>query len=328
MSGQKKMPESPFLIERLMRETRRSLEAEEFTSEDEFREKMREMIAAGLYEQRLASLQDDPEEMAQELAFEAYEAENGEDALELAEKALATDPDCVDALTIKAFLVSEDAGDLIDALEHAATCGENRLGEEFFSEFMGDFWPMVEARPYMRTIKQLAEVLWGVGRRFDAVDNYINLLDLDPEDHMGNSSLLLSCYLAMGEVQRAWDLLEEYDDESAVFQYGWLLVYLMTGDEDAADDALEVAMNVNPHVVPYLLGMGEELDGNPPTVRVGSPEEAQVVGQILGEAWEGLPHAMLWLHDKMVNMGYLRSTEDQDDGSDDLAGEEPDGPLH
>ena len=40
-----------------------------------------------------------------------------------------------------------------------ATVAEDDLGEEFFAEFMGDFWPMVEARPYMRCIKQLAEVL-------------------------------------------------------------------------------------------------------------------------------------------------------------------------
>ena len=102
----------------------------------------------------------------------------------------------MDALTIKAFITSEDAGELIAGLEHAATCGEKRLGEEFFAEFMGDFWPMVEARPYMRTIKQLAEVLWNVGRRLDAIDHYENLLDLDPADHMGNSTLLLGYYLA------------------------------------------------------------------------------------------------------------------------------------
>jgi tetratricopeptide (TPR) repeat protein len=313
MAKKNNVPDSPFLIERLMRETRRSMEQESFSSEDDFRDKMREIIAAGLFEQRLEALKDDPEEMAQELAFEAFEAESGDQATELAEKALAVDPDCVDALTIKAFLTSEDAGDLIAALEQAATCGEKRLGEEFFAEFMGDFWPMVEARPYMRTIKQLAEVLWAVGRRFDAVDHYINLLDLDPEDHMGNSALLLSCYLAMGEVQRSWDLLEEYDDESAVFQYSWLLVHLISGDDDAAEDALNHAMDVNPHVVPYLLGMGEELEGNPPTVTVGSREEAQVVGQIMGMAWEGFPTGQIWLHDQMVKMGLIELDEDQDD---------------
>lgn len=315
MASKKNAPESPFLIERLMRETRRSMEGEDFSSEDDFRDRMREMIAGGLFDQRLAALKDDPEEAAQELAFEAFEAEDGEAALALADKALAVDPECVDALSIRAFLTSEDAGDLIQALEHAATCGEKRLGEEFFAEFMGDFWPMVEARPYLRTIKQLAEVLWAVGRRFDAVDHYINLLDLDPDDHMGNSALLLSCYLAMGEVQRSWDLLEEHDDESAVYQYGWLLVHLLSGDEDAAEDALEHALEVNPHVVPFLLGLGEEDDSNPPTVEVGSLAEGQVAGRILGEAWDHYPEAMMWLHDQLVARGLVEGdTEDQDEG--------------
>jgi tetratricopeptide (TPR) repeat protein len=318
MSPKKNQPDSLFLIERLMRETKRSMEKENFSSEDDFREKMRDMIAAGLFEQRLEYLKDDPEEMAQELAFEAYESANGDQALELAEKALAVDPQCVDAMTIRAFLTSEDAGELIDALEHAATCAENRLGEEFFSEFMGDFWPMVEARPYMRTIKQLAEVLWSVGRRFDAVENYINLLDLDPEDHMGNSALLLSCYLGMGEIQRAWDLLEECDDDSAVYQYAWLLIHLMGADEDAAEDALAHAMDVNPHVVPYLIGMGEESEDNPATVTVGSPEEARVVDQILGEAWDSNPRAVLWVHDQMVRMGVVELGDDDQDSESSI----------
>jgi len=312
MSDKPKLTNSPFVIERLMRETRRSFEEERFANEGEFMDKMRHLIEEGLNDQRLAFLQDDPEEMAQELAFAAFESDDGDKALDLAEQALKHDPECVDALTIKAFMTSDDAGDLIDALDHAATVGENRLGEEFFSEFMGDFWAMVEARPYLRTIKQQAEVLWAVGRRFDAVDHYINLLDLDPEDHMGNSSLLLGCYLAMGEVQRAWDLLEDYDDDSAIYQWAWLLVFLMTDDEEAADDALENAMTVNPHVVPHLLGMAEPSDETPAVVELGSAEEARVAGTVLGEAWENNPKALLWLHSAMVEMGIIE-LDDEDD---------------
>jgi tetratricopeptide (TPR) repeat protein len=157
-----------------------------------------------------------------------------------------------------------------------------------------------------------------VGRRFDAVENYINLLDLDPEDHMGNSALLLSCYLGMGEIQRAWDLLEECDDDSAVYQYAWLLIHLMGADEDAAEDALAHAMDVNPHVVPYLIGMGEESEDNPATVTVGSPEEARVVDQILGEAWDSNPRAVLWVHDQMVRMGVVELGDDDQDSESSI----------
>ncbi len=313
MSDKPETPDSPFVIERLMRDTRRSFEDEEFGSEDEFREKMHDFVDDNATGDRLEDLKENSEELAQELAFQAFESANQDLADELTKKALAIDPDCVDALAIRAFLDSEDAAQLIEALEHAALSGENSLGEDFFAEFMGDFWPLVEARPYMRAIKQLAEVLWAVGRRFDAIDHYINLLDLDPEDHMGNSVLLLGCYLAMGEVQRSWDLLEEYDDESAVFQWGWLLVFLMSDDEDASEDALKNAMEVNPYVAPHLLGMAEPVDSNPAVVTIGSPEEAQICIQIIGEAWEHNPMAQMWLHGQLVDMGLI--SLDEENGS-------------
>ncbi len=312
-------PDSPFVIERLMRDTRRSFDGEDFSSEADFREKMHTFVDDEATGERLENLKENSEELAQELAFQAFESANQEMASELSQKALAIDPDCVDALAIRAFLDSEDAAQLIEALEHAATCGESRLGEEFFAEFMGDFWPMVEARPYMRAIKQLAEVLWAVGRRFDAIEHYINLLDLDPEDHMGNSVLLLGCYLAMGEVQRSWDLLEEYDDESAIFQWGWLLVFLMSDDEQASEDALKNAMEINPYVAPHLLGMAEPVEGNPAVVTIGSPEEAQVCIQIIGEAWEHNPMAQMWLHGQLVDMGLITRNNDDDSAGDQKA---------
>jgi tetratricopeptide (TPR) repeat protein len=311
MNDKVPQPESPFLVERFLREARRGMENPEIASEEEFRQNMSSLLDEGLRDKRLASLADDPLELAQELAFEAYEAGDEEEALVLADKALALDPECVDALTIRAFVASEDAGELIAALEHAATCGETRLGEEFFAEFMGDFWPMVEARPYLRTIKQLAEVLWNVGRRFDAIAHYENLLDLDPSDHMGNSTLLLGYYLDMGEVQRAWDLLEEYDDEiGAIYCWAWVLLFLMTGDEEGAGDALDHAIDQNPYVAPWLLGMADESpDDLPAYVVPGSEDEARLCTQILGEAWERSGEAQWWLYNVLLDMGLIEVEE-------------------
>ncbi|MBU8871278.1 MAG: hypothetical protein KOO60_10490 [Gemmatimonadales bacterium] len=313
-------PESPFLIERLMRETARQFEKENYASEDDFRDDMPELIEQGLNDKRLEYLKEDPLEMAQELAFRAFESNDQQEAQKLVEQALELDPECVDAMTILAFLTSEDAADLIDRIEHAASCGENRLGEDFFSEFLGDFWPMVEARPYLRTIKQLAQVLWTVGRRFDAVENYENLLELDPGDHLGNSVLLLGCYLSMGEVQRSWDLLEEYDDDqNALIQWAWTLVFLMAEDEDAAEDALKHALEINPLVVPHLLGMGEPAELGLTVASPGSEEEASICGQILGKAWNCSEENIFWLQQVLLEMGIIELEDEEED---------PDSTLH
>ena len=311
MTNDPQTPESSFLLERLMRETARQFEQEGYASEEDFRDSMPGLIEGGLTEKRLEYLKEDPLEMAQELAFQAFETEDPQAALKLVEQALELDAECVDALTIHAFLTSEEASELIERIEHAASCGENRLGEDFFSEFLGDFWPMVEARPYLRTIKQLAQVLWMVGRRFDAVDNYLNLLELDPSDHLGNSILLLGCYLSMGEVQRSWDLLEEYDDDqNALFQWAWVLVFLMAEDEDAAEDALDHALEMNALAVLHLLGMADSVEQGFENVTPGSEEEAALCGQILSGPWNCQEGHVLWLQQQLLERGVIELEEE------------------
>jgi tetratricopeptide (TPR) repeat protein len=305
-------PETPFIMERLLRESLRTEKAMEIATEDEF-------IAAvdekNLIAQRKQSLAENPKEMAQELAYQAYESADSDAALDLVTKSLDLDPTCVDSLTVQAFVVSEDAGTLVATLEQILTVAETNLGEEFFAEYMGDFWPMVEARPYMRTVKQLAEVLWTVGRRFDAVAHYENLIDLDPEDHMGNASLLLGYYLSMGEVQRSWDLLEEFDDEeNSVCAWAWVLIFLITGDEEAAVDGLKQAMELNPYVASLLVGGNENpAEEVPPYFTVGSNEEAHYTVQVIGEAWERAGEAQWWLHNVLVELGLIE-VDDEDEG--------------
>lgn len=299
--------DTPFLVERLMREARRQVEDVEFKCETEFLERLPQLIDNGLPALRLKTLKNNLEELAQEFAFEAYESGNGDIALELVDKALLVDPDCVDALTVRAALTTKNPLELVTALENAVLCGEKKLGEKFFAEFKGDFWPMVEARPYMRTIKQLAEIQWSLGRRFDAVAQYEKLIDLDPDDHLGNSTLLMGHYLGMGEVHRSLDLLETIDDESgAVFNWARVLLLLMTGDEGAARDAVDHAMAANPHVAFMLVGMGQDSSEElSPYIKTGSEEEALFCVQVLGEAWERSGFAQMWLYRLMGDLGLV-----------------------
>ena len=309
---QSRPPASPFLMERLLREAFRREKNYDGVSDDEFMaEAEQDDLAGG----RARSLADDPAEMAQEYAYQAYESSGSEEARDLVTKALALDAGCVDALTVRAFLDSEDAGALIEALEHALNVGESALGEEFFAEHMGGFWPMVEARPYMRAVKQLAEVLWHVGRRLDAVTHYEGLLDLDPDDHMGNAALLLGYYLAMGEIQRSWDLLEEFDDDqNTVCAWAWVLLFLQTGDEEAAQDGLRHALGLNPYVAPLLVGLADQpVDEVPAYFAAGSEEEAVYTLQIVGEAFERTGEAQLWLYNVLVDLGLVELDDESED---------------
>ncbi len=309
------LPASPLVMERLLRLVRHEQGAEHLSVDDEGGVQIEDLDSAELDALRLSILNDDPRELAQELAFQAMECGDPDQATQFVAQALATDPHCVDALTTRAFLSCETAAELIRQLNHAATVGERNLGEDFFDEFLGDFWPMVEARPYLRTIKQLAEVLWGSGQRLDAVEHFENLLDLDPDDHLGHTRLLLASYLTMGEVGRSWELLEEYDDpDEAIWQWGWVLVRFLAGEVDAAARILERARALNPFVERYLTGAASTPDEVEPYFTRGEESEAVACAQILGEAWAVNTPALFWLLETVTDA----EESDDDDGSNDL----------
>ncbi|MFO7652849.1 MAG: hypothetical protein R6X25_03400 [Candidatus Krumholzibacteriia bacterium] len=243
-----------------------------------------------------AALRDTPRERAQELAFQALEQEDPELAARLARQALELDPRCVDALALDALLGTADVHARIERLDRAARTAEDQLGEEFFAEYIGDLWTEVVARPYLRALRQLAEALWDAGRRFDAVADYENLLELDQPDRMGNAVVLLARYLEMGEVGRSRDLLDEYGDrDDALVQWAEALVSFLEGDHGAAEAALARARRLNRGALPYLSGEAEPPLVVQPHYTPGSPGEADVIGQILAAAWSTHAAALLWL---------------------------------
>lgn len=284
-------PASPFVLERLLREAflqagRLDLPAVEELEAD------RERWEAS----RAASLRELPREGAQELAYQAMEADDADRTAALVSEALVLDAACVDALTLKALLTAEDDDDLLAQLEHTARVAEDELGEEFFAEFIGDCFAEVMARPYLRVLRQLAEAQWHAGRRFDAVATLENLLELDEDDHQGHALVLLSHYLEMGEVCRSRDLLEDYSlGNEALYRWAEALVDFLEGKQREADVALAAAKQLNALAAPYLTGEKETPPYLEPWCEPSSTNEAVVIAQVLAPAWAAHSAARLWL---------------------------------
>ena len=153
-----------------------------------------------------------PLDRAQELVYEAFEAEDPRRQTVLAREALQISPDCADAYV----LLAEQAASAEEAVElyrQGLAAGQRAIGEQEFRELEGDFWGVLETRPYMRAKLGLAQTLWDIGRREEAVAHYRDMLRLNPNDNQGVRYQLSDCLLDLEQHDELEQLLHQYQGE-------------------------------------------------------------------------------------------------------------------
>jgi hypothetical protein len=231
---------------------------------------------------------------AQDLVYQALATDDGETRVRLAQKALATCPDCADA-----YVLLAESTDSIDEAHRlyaeGVAAGRRALGREF-DGLVGHFWGYLESRPYMRARAGLADTLWHSGRRDEAVEHYAEMLRLNPNDNQGLRYPLLSALIQLDRDTEAQALLERYDEDCSahwVFSRA-LLAFRREGDSAGARKFLSAAQKANRHVVKYLLGERAIPSNLPEYVAFGSKEEAAgYVSGALGD-WKETPGAITW----------------------------------
>lgn len=107
------------------------------------------------------SIADPKLRKAQAMIYQAWEETNPAKRLALAHQALAVSPDCADAYVLLAEEEADSAARAADYYRQGMEAGERALGGETFAEYQGDFWGLLETRPYMRARKGLADNLVG-----------------------------------------------------------------------------------------------------------------------------------------------------------------------
>ena len=242
----------------------------------------------------------DKKDEAQQIAFDAMEAETETDARKLAKRALRLDPDCVDALVLINDLDAPTPKARIEGLKKAVEAGERALGARFIQENKGHFWLLLETRPWMRALDRLASDLKEAGLNLDAIGIYERLLELNPNDNQGVRDPLLGVYLTVGDLKGAAKLLKNYEDDAlANFAWGRVLERFLAGDRAGAKAALEIARAANHHVEHYMTAR-KPLPKEPPEMySPGSEEEAVLLLRNLGGAWAAHKDAALWLFDEL-----------------------------
>jgi tetratricopeptide (TPR) repeat protein len=244
------------------------------------------------------------EEKAQELVWDAWEAETPEERIALAKKALKIFPDCTDAynvLAINETSVSKAAAHYQKAID---AFHKNR-GAQFFRERSGCFWGILETRPYMRAMQGYGRCLWDSGETEAAVQVYQKMLELNPNDNQGVRYMLVSWLLILKKYDEARALIKTYDEDAglAIFCGRLLLTIIEKRSKASIARLYRQASTYNPHVVPFILKKKRLPKSLPDRVALGSKEDAAsyMLYEYGKELWNQYPAAVQTLAELAAN---------------------------
>jgi tetratricopeptide (TPR) repeat protein len=291
-----------FAAERTLREVLALTEGQDFDSVEDLNARLAELTRGGrLSEMAQALKRDDPKWRAQELAYDAMEADDPLEALRLASEAQKLDPGCTDAQRLMVWLLPMELHNRIRLMREVVGKAERNLGEEFLKQHEGHFWGMLSTRPYMRAMQDLADLLIQADRLDEAIAVCERMLELNPNDNQGVRYTLVGLYLASRREERADELWKRYPDEehySAVFAWARVITHWLAGREADARSALLQARSVNSFVERYLAGKQQIPEQLPPAYYPGDDSEAQIAAAELSLACRRLPEFTAWLREQ------------------------------
>lgn len=281
-------------LERAMSDLHRLLAEQDLTDLDEVNQFLQDLASKGAPIPRSPALT--PLEKAQDLMHEAWEADGAQRA-RLARRALKVCPDCADAYVLLAEETARTVEEARDLFAQGVAAGERALGAEFFENEAGNFWAVLESRPYMRAREGLAGCLWRLGEREGAVEHYGDMLRLNPNDNQGIRYILLGSLLEMGRDDQAGDLLRQYEDDgTAAWLYDYSLwAFRREGDSPEARRRLKEALAQNPHVPVFLLGRRSLPSRLPDWIGFGDENEAVSYAVDALHNWQATAGALAWL---------------------------------
>jgi tetratricopeptide (TPR) repeat protein len=239
---------------------------------------------------------DDAVTKAQDIMYDAWDADSKRRRVALARKALKISPLCADAYVLLAQEVADHLDEEIELYRKGVDAGERALGAAAFRDDVGHFWGLLETRPYMRARCGLAMALWQKGELDAAIAHVQDMLRLNPNDNQGMRYILLAWLLARSRQGDAESLMRRYkNDHAPQWQYtAALLEFRRAGDAETSRKRLAAALRGNPHVPAYLLG--KKISRSAPAyLTVGGDDEAQEFAREFLAGWRETPGALEWL---------------------------------
>jgi tetratricopeptide (TPR) repeat protein len=206
--------------------------------------------------------------------YQAYESDHPK-GLKLAKQALELDNENTRAYNYLAEM-EKDPVKALDLFRKAEEKGRKQLGEIFFKENKGHFWGINETRPYMEAKFGIGNCFSALGKLYEAIRCFQEMLELNPNDNQGVRYVLNTLLLAGKDYEGYQKLYKRYKGEfSAVWLYNHALFLFRTeGPRSKANAALRNAYSKNKYVLQAMTGQIKLNEKPSGTYRPGHESEA------------------------------------------------------
>lgn len=190
----------------------------------------------GRITEKTAKTADDYIELAEEAPTKAK-------AEKYIKKALELEPDNMDAISASLDLIEDDSTwEYYQKLSEAVKNGAKLMEKKGFmdEDSIGEYWGILETRPYMRLLNRYAEFMAEAGMMSLAAREYEEMIRLSENDNLGIRYSLMHVYAFLEQEEPALELHKKYDGyEETQMLLPLSVLYFKRGDFDKAEDYLK-----------------------------------------------------------------------------------------
>lgn len=264
--------------EKIFLQMHKYMEQFDFENEEQMEKEMKNFIQK--LNNNEIEFEDDPKFQSDDLLEEAYSATSKTKAIKLAKQALEIYPDNIDA---ECFIVDYEENQIkkLDKIETIIEKAKRILEKDnmFDKDNIGDFWGIIETRPYMRARNRKITILTDLGRYTDAIKECEEMLRLCESDNLGIRYTLIGLYCILEKFEECKELYERFNEYSAFMLFPMAIMYFKMGDYEEAKRFLKDTQKVNPYII-QILKNETSLIGNSNEIEYyehGSMEEASII---------------------------------------------------
>jgi len=278
--------------DKFMTDLHRLLGAQDFQNEDDLKNFMDKLVGKKIPSFSKNALTK--KEQAQDLVLEAYELTPA-NAKKKIDKALALDPDCIEAYEY----LGSSASTIEPAkvfFEKGIAIGRKLFGGDFLEKNKGMFWGLHETRPFMRCLQLYSEILYMMNKKKECVSILEEMIVLNPNDNQGIRDQLMLYLIELDETKKFEKYAKMYKiDEMAFSLFNQALFAFKTeGDTLKSKNKLQKALKSNKFVCEKLLS-GLQVSELADHYSLGDENEADYYVESAQHIWKQTKGAIDWL---------------------------------